>query len=123
MRAEGRGGHTRHSSTMNVDIICGVSFLSLPLPPPPYESTTSSIKHTGVRHKRACVSLLLLGVTLGGHLEALAVRLAGWPVERELVERVFAPCSKVGLLADCTERVEQAAALGKSCNGKEKLYF
>lgn len=59
-------------------------------------STTSSIKHTGVRHKRACVSLLLLGVTLGGHLEALAVRLAGWPVERELVERVFAPCSKVG---------------------------
>ena len=92
----GGGGHTRHSSTMNVDITCGVSFLSLPLPPPPpYESTTSSIKHTGVRHKRACVSLLLLGVTLGGHLEALAVRLAGWPVERELVERVFAPCSKV----------------------------
>ena len=89
----GGGGHTRHSSTMNVDIICGVSFLSLyPFPPPPYESTTSSIKHTGVRHKRACVSLLLLG----GHLEALAVRLAGWPVERELVERVFAPCSKVG---------------------------
>ena len=75
---------------------CLVS-LSLPLPPPPpYESTTSSIKHTGVRHKRACVSLLLLGVTLGGHLEALAVRLAGWPVGRELVERVFAPCSKVG---------------------------
>lgn len=95
VRAEGRGGHTRHSSTMNVDIICGVSFLSFSTPvssPRPFESTSSSIKHTGVRHKRACVSLLLLG----GHLEALAVRLAGWPVERELVERVFAPCSKVG---------------------------
>ena len=28
--------------------------------------------------------------------------------------------AKCGLLGDCTERVEQAAALGKSCNGKEK---
>ena len=28
--------------------------------------------------------------------------------------------AKWGLLGDCTERVEQAAALGKSCNGKEK---
>ena len=94
VRAEGRGGAYapfKHNERGH-NLRCLVSLST----PPPYESTTSSIKHTGVRHKRACVSLLLLGVTLGGHLEALAVRLAGWPVERELVERVFAPCSKVG---------------------------